>query len=711
MLLIDNHFINKYFKKLVDEFYLKIDKENIIDDKSYFFSKALEDLSFILNSFNTNDLFKLEDIVKKYFINMFESIKSLNKLYYQDKNTKIYSIVSYKNSTNLVTLNNNKKFILDKECSDIENIFYIMLKWLNKNNKKYNHLYIPNIIKNEDNTLKEYIEYRPCKNKQQEEKFYLKCGELLALLYILNITNIKKENIIVIGENPVVTNFETITPIEPIKSLFCDEIATAILESSIYNMSFFEIFDKNLMEEEIDYIKEGFELVYNIVLQNKVELITLLKENIDSNYNLVSIIAKIQVLNNKDLKRQISFIDAKFLKRNNYNNKIKFSNDDFLAKLDRGAILDVATNIGDYIIERGIIGYKDSRIERTWISVLENGRVSIIGNNLYEGNNGIALFLAFLGAISKKEYFVESALEALEPVIRDIEKINKDTDLQLGAFKGVSGTFYTLAKIYKLTGKESIKDFIKSNISILYRLADDKNINVMDGSAGVIAILTCIYNDIDDSDIKDTIRVLIEVAYRNVIVEVRDLEDKETLTVGFAYGLSGILAYLSKLLSVKHSKDLEDNIAYILKIERKIYQKEKNSLKNNWLNGCGGILLSRLMLKDSGYNDELLDYEIDDLINITINKGLGDNPYYAYGQIGNLEILNYAAKVSNNEQLKNRCINTYNNIIRKSLDKSLYGDNDYDMEPISFLSGLAGIGYTLIQKYDEELVPQILFFS
>lgn len=610
---------------------------------------------------------------------------------------------AYNSSSRLISFNENKKMTL--ENSDLKDIYNIVLLFLNNNSKKYARLYI-------GHDIKKFIRYKPCENKDMEKSFYLKAGKILGVLYLLNITNLKKENIIAFGEEIVILNFNVVSKKKASHSFFCDEIANTIIKKSAYNIEFLPKDKPTLNDCYINFIKCGFEEVYKLVLEKKLDLIKFLNDNtIDKEYILAPIIANIQMLNNKDLKRQLSFIDAKFLRKFDYNNNISFSNNELNVELDRENLLKVAFSIGDYVIEKGIIGFKDSSIERTWIDVLESMEVSTVGNNFYEGNSGISLFLAYLGVISNKSYFVDAALESMKTVIRYLDSIDDKSNISLGAFKGISGIFYTLSKLYKVTGDDSLKDLIKDNIYIFNRLTSYKCIDVMDGSAGIIAVLTCIYNDIDDKGLKETILSLLDIAYKNIVDKINSIKDSKVYNIGFSYGLSGVIAYLSKLTTIKDKKDIEETIRAILTIERKLYEKEKNNLSSSWLNGCSGLLLSRLILKSIDFSDEFIDDEINDLIKITIKNWRYDNPYYAYGQIGTLEILNYGSKILKDEKLKNRCIDTYNNIIKSTLNGSMYKDNNYNMEPISFITGLTGIGYSLIQKYNEDLVPQILFFS
>lgn len=710
----DNELVNKNFIELIDSFSDSLHKEEFIYDKNSFIKNATEDLCSILKeSSKKSSSADLNNIAAQYFSSLLESVNLVSKVYCEFEDTKeIESIRSYSGVVKVVTFSDGEKVFLYRKNSEVLSIFNKVVKWINEKLQKEKRLYIQDFIESEGYIFSEFIEDEPFKNELQAGRFYFKLGELLAIIYILNLRNVNLEGVLIKGDSPVVVDFSDINIIEPRRAFFCDDIAKNILDGSIYKQELLAFNKLEFKEEYIEYIKEGFQIVYNIALEEKLNLTRLISTNLGKDSSIAAyVLIKIQMLNNQDIKRQLNFIDARFSRKHIYNNGVCFSKNELKTELNSEHLLTVALMLGDYIIEKGIIGYKDSRIERTWIDTLEDNTVAIIGSNLYEGNNGIALFLAYLGVASKKEYFKNSAFEAMEVVKRYIENANKNIDLPLGAFKGISGMFYTLAKLYKLTGREDIKEFIKDNISILYRLVGNKCVNVMDGSAGVIAILTCIYNDIEDEELKKTSLDLINIAYKNVVQQVKILDSKDVFNVGFAYGLSGIIAYLSKLMPMKSHEGLEEFIAYILSLERKLYEKEKNRLKNNWLSGLSGILLSRLMLKDAGYKDPLLDKEIEFFVNMVIEKGLGDNPYYGYGQIGNLEILNYAAKVSKNPILKNRCINTYNNIIESILDGTMYENIDYDKESLSFINGLAGIGYSLIQKYDENLVPQILFFS
>lgn len=56
----------------------------------------------------------------------------------------------------------------------------------------------------------EFVEAAPCQNKAEIERFYARQGMYLALLYALEATDFHHENVIAVGEHPVLIDLETI---------------------------------------------------------------------------------------------------------------------------------------------------------------------------------------------------------------------------------------------------------------------------------------------------------------------------------------------------------------------------------------------------------------------------------------------------------------------------------------------------------------------
>ena len=600
---------------------------------------------------------------------------------------------------NSLKKSSGKIYVKDKK------FFNEVVKWLNgKFFNKSNYLYTFKNIKTNKYTVTE------CNSDDNSYIYYLRAGELLALLYILNIKNLDQKDIISINECPVVkaSNIEFNTT--DIKQLFyASEIAEVIIDTSVYKLNFLPENKIKLKAEQVFYIKKGFSLVYNIAIKNKTELMTLINQFIDNkNFNLCNVLYRVQNLNYSDMKNQLYFIEVRFLKDGNYKKCIDFSKDHFNSIIDKETLMNLACKIGNYIIERSIIGYKDSKIERTWIGTTENGTVAPIGNSLYDGNSGVALFFGYLGAVTDKEYFTAAAMETMEPVLRYIKE-EKDSLINYPkALSEIIGAFYTISKLYKLTLDEKIKKFIQDNITFLYELIEkNKEFNALSNAVDV-NILLSIYKDLkNNNNLKDRLLKLSSNTLNNL-----QLSNENTpLAISFYGGISGAICSTSKLLELTKTEVLENLLQEILKLQRQMYKMNRNQLKSGWFNGLSGVLLSKLSLKRICYTDALLDKEIQELIDAIIKSGFGNNPYYAYGQLGNLATLNYAAETIGDNILKNNCDNTFNLMIDNVFEAYILKRLKFSEEPVSLTNGLSGLGYSLLRRCNKDLVPEILLFE
>jgi lantibiotic modifying enzyme len=233
------------------------------------------------------------------------------------------------------------------------------------------------------------------------------------------------------------------------------------------------------------------------------------------------------------------------------------------------------------------------------------------------------------------------------------------------------------------------------------------NINILEGSAGIIEVLLSIYENKEFSDINDKVLATANLAYKNVA----NHKDFVNSISGFGCGNDGVIAALARLLAITDNKEIEGTLRELLNVERNISPMKKIYSSSGWHKGYPGILLSRLILKKSNYKDSLIDIEIREALEQTIKNGFGNSPYYYNGDIGNLEILEYAAEVLNDTSLKNRCTNTFNTLVEKVIESAIKDEVNFQNKSISFMTGLAGQGYSLIKKCGGDLVPQILWLQ
>ncbi|PFJ06669.1 hypothetical protein COD67_04030 [Bacillus cereus] len=460
-------------------------------------------------------------------------------------------------------------------------------------------------------------------------------------------------------------------------------------------------------------------------------------------------INKIKNFSAKDLKNQLKFIDLSFIhtenKKDSALTNIEFSKGHHL--LEDISITDQNSSlfkIGHHLLENSITGKTDSKIDRTWIGLMMSGkdevttRISSVEYDLYKGNSGISLFLGYLSALTGNEEFKEAAIESLTPCIKFIDvakklkKNNMDENelLPIGAFSGLSGIFYAMFHVGKALNIEEFIDFTYDNIGcLLDYVKKGMDYDLIGGSAGYLGVVLSIYNKTTDVNKK---AMLLEIA--NVIYQ--DLEDNATYYsnnsvfwgpnlesegyTGFAHGTSGISAMLIRLHAITKNPNILKLVEKSLNYERLMFSSKdanwytnlsKTGISVGWCHGAPGILLNRLILKDNGYYDDVIDHEIQIALDTTIQKGFGNNNTWCHGDAGNLEILLYAASVLKNPDLKDNCLATYHNIFRNSINSNWDEGYSGTVNIYGLLVGLAGHGYSVLKHGLNLSIPGILWLE
>lgn len=697
--------------KMINEFYESL--PDIVDDKKEF-------LSYSLSIFNKrifdedkleaylNNLIKIVELTEK-------NIKSIKKeLLKGPRALKIKNVdCSSKMSKALVIFTDTSKIIFEHYSLENEVLINKVILLINNKLVKKHRLVIRKSLNYFEYGFSEFIEPLEINCDEVGNSYYFKAGQLLSVIYILNLHGIKSGNIINTCYYPLLQELQDVFNIfeKDIKYNSSENICEDILKFSVYNLNSLPELKHDLNEVQCTCIKEGFQYMYNIIINNKLEIIEHLRKLFENRpIYLRSIIPKMYGLSEYDLRRQLYFIDIRFLKNINEKTSSVFSCNENPCSIKKDYFLQLATSLGDHIIQKGIMGCKDFTINRTWISTIikenyDGCRDLYFPNyNLYDGDSGIALFLLYLGSLTNKDYFRKVALEAMENSMERINNLDMDINASWGIFKGISGELYTFSKIYAETKNDNIKAVLENGmVHMLEALKKNQTINVAEGSSGILALLLSIYNDVGLLEFKNKILDLSFETYENIIANIHT----ETCEHGFVYGIDGVLAFLAEFMRLTESKEVRDTIGEILCVARYKYEEVFKS-KATWNKGTSGVLLSRLMLKQAKYKDNRIDTEIKELLEYTIKNGFGNSPYYYNGDIGTIEILEYAAEILEDTALKNRCAHTFNILVKEVIEPLIQREISYGDKSTALLTGILGLGYSLLRKCDESLVPQVL---
>ncbi|WP_339319383.1 type 2 lanthipeptide synthetase LanM family protein [Paenibacillus sp. FSL R10-2734] len=459
-----------------------------------------------------------------------------------------------------------------------------------------------------------------------------------------------------------------------------------------------------------------------------------------ANSPLSDVTNKIYDFSETDLHRQLHFIDISFLAKSNDTQKeitnIKFSPVNVTRLLQPEKWLKLAEDIGNYVIEHSIIGRLNGKVDRTWISTVLEGRDEIywsfapVGDDLYSGNSGISLFLAQLGAITGKSEYAKAALEAMRSPMHEIEHLKPGHPYLVGAYNGISGTFYTLIHLDRLYPQLQLGAFVCKHMHKLGELIPNDTVyDVIGGAAGSLGVILSLYEQAKGNEPYRNELLSLAVAHYEHLrghsvsrgEEGIVWESKVTVpSTGYSHGNAGIAAYLSRLLAITGDKRIEQTIHQTLAYERSLYTAEhgnwystesKERLSYGWCHGAPGILLGRLLMKKAGYQDKRIDEEINIGINTTIARGFGYNPSLCHGDLGNLQILQYAAQTMQNVELGNRCLYTFQELFEQVLATRWNKGIFRGTESMSPLIGIAGFGYSLLKQYAPDNVPNLLWFD
>lgn len=226
------------------------------------------------------------------------------------------------------TFADNEALMYKPRDLTIDESFQGLLAYLNKKDM-YRKFKILKIINKKDYGWQKYIQHDSCKNNKEVEAFFERQGQYLAVMYLLNATDMHFENIIANGEFPMFVDLESLFKNQ---AFFLNDDASIFNKDSVLNTSMlpianntmaydndisglagnieqrvntYKIINKNtdmmsigkmcvtvkkdrhipyvnneavIPKLYIDYIIKGFKNCYYIIYNNKTEFINIIKE-------------------------------------------------------------------------------------------------------------------------------------------------------------------------------------------------------------------------------------------------------------------------------------------------------------------------------------------------------------------------------------------------------------------------------------------------
>ncbi|BDA73745.1 lanthionine synthetase C family protein [Calothrix sp. PCC 7716] len=443
-------------------------------------------------------------------------------------------------------------------------------------------------------------------------------------------------------------------------------------------------------------------------------------------------VSRLQQMSNDDLALQVSIIRSSFQLRitQGKNNTASTGTKSVLSvdsqyELTQAELVQEAVEIAKEIQKRAIHTANGSI---TWIGMEYNpeaGRYQLqpIGDSLYDGVCGIALFLASVAKVTGNTGFKDLAIGALndltESLLSPPNSNNQPMFMQegIGAGSGYGSIIYTLVKISQFLEKPKLIEVASIVATLITKeiIENDNQFDLVNGAAGTILGLLSLY----------AIKPEPAILEQAVNCGHHLLNNTTQISSGFSHGTAGIAYALLQLFQITQQTYFFEAAKAAISKERSLFfpdtgnwadtkaDLDDNNFMTSWCHGAPGIALGRLGSLSILDNSEIRR-EIEVAINTTKNFGLPNLDHLCCGNFGRIEtLLVGASKLSLPELLKLAQKQAAFIVARKRKfgNYYLFPDLKADIFNPAFFQGAAGIGYQLLRLAYPESLPSVLLWE
>lgn len=546
-----------------------------------------------------------------------------------------------------------------------------------------------------------------------------------------------------VGE--IVNRFSNVQAINNIIINTFSQVAVQIITSTICLVTMF-VYSPSLSVITIAVVKEeirdllNMDIPYFYTKASGTSLYSSRDEEIKGYFDKSSIDKahlRLASFNNLDRDKQCRFIKMtlthidKQPPAETNTHKIKENKDgDYASKND---IIRAIKFIADQLLEEAVLS-EDNK-DANWLGVklvgdYGHGSLSIrpLDVYLYEGVAGICIFFAAISRYYSNyelQRVLSAATKSLFDYTEDILQREGNHIDSSGVFGGESSLVYSYSLLYQLTRNPEYLKYAEKHFPIIERAVQyDQAFDVVYGNAGAILALINLYSLKRDKRYLNCAKTAAKV--------ICDAQQKgggwKAATVsaplaGFSHGVAGIVYALNKLYKLYPDKHIKQCIVNGLQYEDELFceadgnwkdiRKGSTNGKNlcAWCHGAGGILLSRISLLGNIDNetDEIVKEDIRNAVKTMQSHKYLQNPCVCHGIAGNAEILlTYGQQFqdqiasSTAKHFYSRLVGSVNSGTFECSRPYLYGFNIP-----GFMTGLAGIGYSLLRLLDPTL-PSVL---
>lgn len=390
-------------------------------------------------------------------------------------------------------------------------------------------------------------------------------------------------------------------------------------------------------------------------------------------------------------------------------------------------LIQTAGAIGDRL---ATLAQRDGRY-LAWVGLTaqldeQNWEVLPLGTDLYGGLSGLALFLAYLGAISGEERHTALAREALVSLRQQVEE-SRERVTAIGGYVGWGSVIYTLAHLGAIWNEPSLwteAEAIAAGLSPL--IEQDDYLDLILGSAGCIGGLISLYRCRPS-------RAVLATAIRcgeHLLARATETErgigwltpcSGPRPLAGFSHGAAGFAWALFELAALTGQERFREAACAAIEEERGLFVPEVGNWLDlrpggaegaqrgafAWCHGAPGVGLGRLLCLPH-LDDARVREEIAVALEATLAHSFGANHSLCHGDLGNLETLLQASLRLGEPRWSEEVRRVGARVLRAIERGGCVCGVPLGVEVPGLMVGIAGIGYQLLRLAAPSRVPSVL---
>lgn len=358
---------------------------------------------------------------------------------------------------------------------------------------------------------------------------------------------------------------------------------------------------------------------------------------------------------------------------------------------------------------------------------------------LYSGVSGIALFLAYLGDLTKRESYTRVAQAALLSVFDQVEDLQQSLKA-VGGFGGWGSIIYLYTHLALLWQDNSLLQKAAELVGVLPEMVDqDELFDIISGTAGCLLALLSLYQVCPSPTVLEVACYCGDHLLKKAPVCQKDpagfaqSNGHATPLTGFSHGAAGIALSLLKLATISGEERFRQGASTALEYERSLFSEEQQNWPDlrdwsrdekkpgagaegremymmAWCHGAPGIGMARLAALPY-LDDALIRAEIQAALQTTLRLGFLGNHSLCHGSLGNLETILQAGRLLDSPEYRAHTQRLSAGILESIKANGWLTGVPMGAETPGLLAGIAGIGYELLRLAEPEKVPSVLLLE